>query len=142
LVLSLELSAAIPHTCATEFPSMVQLWESMLHAEPELAVRFQKALQPNRPELAEEIGTTLRSTPVSRNLDKLTTLTSPIATISPTLTQRRSNRYCSVIVDRKHDSFILVHASNTMVKTGQLLLRSPLSTRTKRWRWMMMRYSS
>jgi len=50
LVLNLELSVAITHNYATEYP-MDRLWKAVVDAEPEFAVRFHQALKMHRPEL-------------------------------------------------------------------------------------------
>lgn len=55
LVLNLELSVAITHNYATEFPSMPRLFTAVQEAEPELADNFRYALQTHRPDLARLI---------------------------------------------------------------------------------------
>ena len=45
LVLNLELSVAITHNYATEYPSMSRLMTAVKDAEPGLAVRFRQAVQ-------------------------------------------------------------------------------------------------
>jgi histone arginine demethylase JMJD6 len=56
LVLNLEASVAITENYATEFPSMDRLWRAVVEAEPALAVRFRKALEKHRPDLAAQIN--------------------------------------------------------------------------------------
>ena len=55
LVLNLDLSVAITHNYATEFPSMERLWEAVVEAEPDLASLLLQSLESQRPELAERI---------------------------------------------------------------------------------------
>jgi histone arginine demethylase JMJD6 len=54
LVLNLDLSVAITHNYATEYPSMAALWSEINQAEPALASRFQAAIQRTRPDLLHD----------------------------------------------------------------------------------------
>jgi hypothetical protein len=55
LVLNLELSVAITHNYATEYPSMQRLYKALVEQEPEMAGELYASLQEKRPELAREI---------------------------------------------------------------------------------------
>ena len=50
-VLNLEFSVAVTHNYATEYPSMERLWKAVTAAEPDMAVRLQRALSRHRPDL-------------------------------------------------------------------------------------------
>lgn len=56
LVLNLELSVAITHNFATEYPSLFLLNKAIAQAEPELAGRFEIALKSSRPDLFSIVG--------------------------------------------------------------------------------------
>lgn len=55
LVLNLDLSVAITHNYATEFPSLACLWDEINSAEPALGQRFQRAIRKHRPDLSNQI---------------------------------------------------------------------------------------
>jgi N-acetylglutamate synthase-like GNAT family acetyltransferase len=54
--LNLELSVAITHNFATEYPSLFLLNKAIAQAEPELAGRFEIALKSSRPDLFSIVG--------------------------------------------------------------------------------------
>jgi Cupin-like domain len=56
LVLNLDLSVAITHNYATEYPSMSRLYRAVFESEPLVARRFYRSLQQDRPDLVEFVA--------------------------------------------------------------------------------------
>lgn len=67
LVLNLELSVAITHNYASEFPSIHGLVKAMEQEESDLLPRFCRALQTHRPDLAAQLMTETSTTTTSKH---------------------------------------------------------------------------